>query len=65
MDAKIPALTEEIKNAIMEYEKNLEIAKELDKEIEKVDRSIDRLVYELYGLSEEEIRVVEGSLELQ
>ena len=24
------------------------------------DRQIDRLVYELYGLSEEEIRIVEG-----
>ena len=24
------------------------------------DRQIDRLVYELYGLSEEEIKVVEG-----
>jgi len=62
LDAKIPALTEEIKNAIMEYEKNLEIARELDKEIEKVDKSIDRLVYELYGLTEEDIKVVEESL---
>jgi hypothetical protein len=25
------------------------------------DREIDRLVYELYGLSEEEIKIVEGS----
>ena len=24
------------------------------------DRQIDRLVYELYGLSEEEVRIVEG-----
>lgn len=29
-------------------------------EIESTDRGIDRLVYELYGLSEEEIRIVEG-----
>jgi len=29
-------------------------------QIEATDRRIDRLVYELYGLTEEEIRVVEG-----
>lgn len=35
--------------------------KELVKrEIESSDRQIDRLVYELYGLSEEEIKIVEG-----
>ena len=28
-------------------------------QIEATDRQIDRLVYELYGLSEEEIRIVE------
>jgi len=30
------------------------------REIESTDRAIDRLVYELYGLSEDEIRIVEG-----
>jgi coenzyme F420-reducing hydrogenase delta subunit len=30
------------------------------REIESTDKAIDRLVYELYGLSEEEIRIVEG-----
>ena len=30
------------------------------REIESTDRSIDRLVYELYGLTEEEIKIVEG-----
>ena len=29
-------------------------------EIESMDRAIDGLVYELYGLTEEEIRIVEG-----
>jgi hypothetical protein len=33
----------------------------LTREIESVDRSIDGLVYELYGLSEEEIRIVEDA----
>ncbi len=30
------------------------------REIEATDGQIDRLVYELYGLSEEEIKIVEG-----
>ncbi len=30
------------------------------REIESTDSAIDKLVYELYGLSEEEIRIVEG-----
>ena len=32
----------------------------LAREIESTDRRIDALVYELYGLSEDEIRIVEG-----
>jgi len=31
----------------------------LQRQIEATDRQIDQLVYELYGLSEEEIKVVE------
>ena len=31
------------------------------REIESTDRQIDRLVYELYGLSEDEIKIVEGA----
>jgi len=30
------------------------------REIEATDRQIDRLVYELYGLTEDEIKIVEG-----
>ena len=33
----------------------------LRREIEATDRQIDQLVYELYGLTEEEVRVVEGA----
>ena len=29
------------------------------RQIEATDREIDRLVYELYGLSDEEVRIVE------
>lgn len=32
----------------------------LARQIEQTDRQIDKLVYELYGLSEEEIKIVEG-----
>jgi len=32
----------------------------LKKEIEKVDEEIDQEVYELYGLTEEEIKIIEG-----
>ena len=31
------------------------------REIESTDREINSLVYELYGLSEDEIRIVEGT----
>ena len=32
----------------------------LEREIAATDREIDRLVYELYGLTEDEIKIVEG-----
>jgi hypothetical protein len=32
----------------------------LERQIEATDKAIDSLVYELYGLTEEEIRIVEG-----
>ena len=31
----------------------------VSRQMEATDREIDRLVYELYGLSDEEIRIVE------
>jgi len=35
-------------------------AQELKSEIDRIDREIDLMVYELYGLTEEEIKIVEG-----
>ena len=32
----------------------------LAREVESTDRAIDELVYQLYGLTEEEIRILEG-----
>ncbi len=32
----------------------------IQRQIDETDRQIDNLVYELYGLTEEEIKIVEG-----
>ena len=32
----------------------------LQRQIDATDRQIDKLIYELYGLTEEEIKIVEG-----
>jgi hypothetical protein len=43
------------------FEENRKKALELKAEIDKTDKEIDQMVYELYGLSDEEIKIVEGS----
>jgi len=43
------------------YDTKREEAQTLKTEIEKTDQEIDQMVYELYGLTEEEIAIVEGS----
>jgi len=43
-----------------EFEQSLSKLKPLMDKIEKTDRLIDQIVYRLYGLTEEEVRVVEG-----
>ena len=43
------------------HETRMEQDNELyERQIKMVDAQIDRLVYELYGLTEEEVKVVEG-----
>ncbi|MEX0920209.1 MAG: TaqI-like C-terminal specificity domain-containing protein [Candidatus Pacearchaeota archaeon] len=44
------------------FEKNKKEISKLKEEIDKTDREIDEMVYGLYGLTKEEIGVVEGSL---
>ncbi|MCB2207847.1 MAG: hypothetical protein KQH67_06080 [Bacteroidetes bacterium] len=39
---------------------NNQKAQTLKAEINHIDRDIDQMVYELYGLTEEEIRIVES-----
>jgi len=60
--AVIPALTKKDEFEWMElFEENKKKAQELQMEIGKTEKEIDEMVYALYGLSEEEIRIVEGS----
>jgi len=49
-------LNKKLQDARLEQEKT-----QLSRQIAATDGAIDKLVYELYGLSEEEIKVVEGS----
>jgi len=49
-------LNKKVQDARLEQEKT-----QLSRQIEATDGAIDTLVYELYGLTEEEIRIVEGN----
>jgi|GEM_PF-3645958 len=61
-EVKIPEFNEKARKGFLEYKSAIEKARKLDEEITEIDRAIDRLVYELYGLIEEEIKVVEESV---
>ena len=43
-------------------EPNQQLKTMISRQIEGIDNAIDKCVYELYNLSEEEIRVVEGGV---
>lgn len=43
-----------------DYRDAVEWAEELDEQIERTDALIDDMVYELYGLTDEEIEIVEA-----
>lgn len=57
----------ELVNQMLSLKKQLQVCKTaqdktmLQRQIDATDRQIDRLVYELYDLTEEEIKIVEGS----
>ena len=42
------------------FSENKKQALELKTRIDQTDKEIDRMVYELYGLTDEEIQIVEG-----
>ena len=52
-----PALVDKLR---MRYEESLERVLPLKEQLAKTDRLIDSVVYRLYGLTEDEIKVVEG-----
>jgi hypothetical protein len=49
-------LNKRLQDASLDHEKTL-----LQRQIEATDAAIDTLVYELYRLTEEEIKIVEGA----
>ena len=49
-------LNKKLQDATLDHEKTL-----LQRQIEATDAAIDKLVYELYGLTDEEIKIVEGN----
>ncbi|MCL0089895.1 N-6 DNA methylase [Dehalococcoidia bacterium] len=61
-EVKVPEFSQKVKEGFLRYKSAMKKAKELDEEITKIDRAIDRLVYDLYGLTEEERKVVEKSV---
>ncbi|WP_417885571.1 Eco57I restriction-modification methylase domain-containing protein [Zunongwangia sp.] len=59
---EIPILTKKDEFEWMElFEDNKKKAVELQTQINQLDHQIDQMVYELYGLTEEEIKIVEQS----
>ena len=52
----------DVTDNLEKYLRTKERAEELDAKIEQTDQLIDEIVYELYGLSEEEIEIVEGTI---
>ena len=48
-------LNKRLQDASLDHGKTL-----LSRQVEAADAAIDKLVYELYGLTEEEIAIVEG-----
>ena len=49
-------------NKQLQEEKNENVRQKIQKEIEKTDKEIDELVYKLYGITEEEQKIIEESL---
>ena len=52
----------DVAGGLERYRENAERAAELDEQIERTDDLIDDIVYELYGLTDEEIETVEEAV---
>jgi len=53
---------DDVCDGLASYMKTVERANELEAKIERTDDLIDEIVYELYGLTDEEIEIVEGAV---
>ena len=62
--AKIKFTLSEEADWLLYFTEQKQKTQTLKAEIDKTDREIDRMVYELYGLTEEEIGIVEGTNKL-
>ena len=58
---ELPAV-DDVADDLENYLEKKERAEELDAKIEQTDELIDEIVYELYGLTLEEIEIVEGAV---
>jgi hypothetical protein len=61
-EAKVKFILDEEAEWMDYFNKQKARADELKSQIAQTDAEIDAMVYELYGLSEEEVKVVEGSV---
>jgi type II restriction/modification system DNA methylase subunit YeeA len=57
----LPAIAD-VRDGLEDYHDAVERAEELDEKIERTDDLIDEIVYELYGLTDEEIEIVEEAV---
>ncbi len=66
MDRRLRELLQEKVNSIQSLKKqlndHLNLKAKLEAEIQKIDHEIDNLVYKLYGITEEEKKIIEESL---
>jgi hypothetical protein len=57
----LPALAD-VHDGLDTYREQVDRAAELDAQIERTDELIDEIVYDLYGLTDEEIEIVEDAV---
>jgi type I restriction-modification system DNA methylase subunit len=57
----LPAL-DDVREGLETYREQVEQAEDLDEKIERTDALIDEIVYDLYGLTDEEIEIVEEAV---
>nr|WP_241430123.1 DNA methyltransferase [Halococcus saccharolyticus] len=57
----LPDLSD-VEDGLERYQRDKQRAEEFDKKIEKADELIDQIVYQLYGLNDEEIEIVEEAV---